>query len=140
MRGANTQAAIGYRQWIPGVREPRVISASLQVRARDSYDQWPFKIDCLEIAELFDVEIDWLGQPIETQAIFILVNDSQKLALQLLDLHLIDTAFKHRFLHTLTDTFTGFRDAPKSPPAFTSFCGYVIADNDEHGQRARKGR
>lgn len=89
---------------------------------------------------LLDMQLDGLGKSVKTQAVSMQIDDFQKASFKLLELHEVDTTFKYGFLHALPHPFAGFGDTAQTASPLGGVGGYIVADDDEHAQRARNGR
>ena len=89
---------------------------------------------------MFDVRFAGFGQPVQAQAVFIRLDFRQQGAFQLVVLHGVDAAFKHRFLHALANGFAHARHAAQAATAGRGFGGDVVTHNNQHGQRTQYGK
>lgn len=103
------------------------------MEVRGSYDQRAFEIDGPKASMLFDAQFDWLGDAVEAQVVLFQIDFGEELTFELFELHFVERAFEHRFLHTLADAFACLGDTSQALAAGGGFCRDVICDDDEHG-------
>ena len=101
------------------MREPSGIFPPLEVRG--SYHQWPFEVGRSEVSELPHTHFSWLGDSIETQAVFRFVNLGNQRVFQLLILHLVHVALEDRLLHTLPNAFADLGHASQAAATLRGF-------------------
>jgi hypothetical protein len=79
-----------------------------------------------------DVMLPRLGEPVEEEVVFPIVDLFQKPAAELLELHFVHLVFKDRLLYPLAIVLADLCNAAQSSPAGLCLGDDIIGDDNSH--------